>query len=84
MMTELPFVLFHDSLWSFQRTQAFVTILECTILLLDNNLALHAFVPETAGMATLKRIRAWRLGQKVDHGRFTFLELPTILCRSEN
>ena len=79
MMTELPFVLFHDSLWSFQRTQAFVTI-----LLLDNNLALHAFVPETAGMATLERIRAWRLGQELNDGRFPPLELPTVLRGREN
>ena len=84
MMTELLSVLFHGSLCSFRRTQAFVTSLECTILLLDNNLPLHAFVPETAGMATLERIRAWRLGQEVDHGRFSFLELPTVLRGSEN
>ena len=84
MMTELPFVLFHDSLWSFRRTQAFVIILECSNRLLDNNLAFHAFVPETAGMATLKRISAWRLGQELNRGRFSLLELPTTLCRNEN
>src|ERR1700747_3671587 len=30
--TELPLVLFHDSRWSFRRTQASITILECIIL----------------------------------------------------
>ena len=84
MMTELPFVLFHDTLWSFRRARAFAAIPECSILLLDNNLALHAFVPETAGMATLKRIRAWLLGQELNHGRFSLLKLPTVLCRSKN
>ena len=63
---------------------AVISILECDILLLDNNLALHAFVPETAGMATLKRIGAWRLGQELNRGRFSLPELPTILRRSEN
>jgi hypothetical protein len=68
MLTELPFVLFHDSPWSFLRTQAFIIILKCTSLLLDNNLALHAPVPETAGMATLERISAGRLGQELNRG----------------
>jgi hypothetical protein len=81
---ELPLVQFHDSHWSFPRTQAFISILECNILLLDNNLALHAFVPETAGMATLKGISARCLSQELNHGRFSLLELPTLLCRTEN
>jgi len=104
-MTELPFVLFHNSQWTFRSTHAFVTIPECIatsvrnrvrsalgrrgrqaalILLLDNDLALHAFVPETARMATLKRISAWRLGQELEHGHFALLELPTVLRGSEN
>ena len=83
-MTELPSVLFHDSPWSFPRTQAFISILECSVLLLDNNLALHAFVAETAGMATLKRISARCLSQEVYRRRFALLELPTVLGRGEN
>jgi hypothetical protein len=63
MLTELPFVLFHDSRWLFLRIQAFNIILECIILLLDNNLTLHASVPETAGMATVERIGACHLGK---------------------
>ena len=42
-------------------------------LRLDNNLALHAFVPKAAGMATLKGIRSWRLGKELNHGRFPLL-----------
>ena len=84
MTTELPSVLFHDSPWSFAYTQAFISILERNMLLLDNNLALHAFVPETAGMATLKRVSARCLSQELNRGRFSLLELPTLLCRSEN
>jgi hypothetical protein len=84
MLTELLFVLFHDLPWSFPRTQAFISILECNSLLLDNNLALHAFVPETAGMATLKCISARCLSQELNRGRFSLLELPTLLCRAEN
>jgi len=34
-------------------------------------------------MATLKRIRACRLGQEVNRGRFPLLELLTALCRSK-
>src|SRR2546430_15175893 len=41
-------------------------------------------VSETAGMATLKRISAWRLGQELNRGRFSLLELPTVLRGSEN
>jgi hypothetical protein len=66
--TELPFVLFHDSPWSFRRTQASITILESIALLLDNNLTLHASVPETAGMATVERLSACRLGQELNRG----------------
>ena len=54
------------------------------ILLLDNDLALHAFVPETARMATLKRVSARRLRQELNRGRFSLLELPTLLSRTEN
>ena len=39
---------------------------------------------KTASMATLKRIRACRLGQEVNRGRFPLLELLTVLCRSKN
>jgi hypothetical protein len=42
-------------------------------LQLDNNLALHAFVPKAAGMATLERIRSRRLGNELDQGRFPLL-----------
>jgi hypothetical protein len=31
-------------------------------------------------MTTPKRICTRRLGQEVDYGRFTLLELPTVLC----
>ena len=64
--------------------QAFVSIQEWIILRLDNNLALHAFVPETAGMATLKRVSARCSGQELNRGRFTLLELPTVLRRAKN
>jgi hypothetical protein len=63
---------------------SYVPILECTILRLDDNLAFHAFVSKTAGMATLKRICARRLRQELNHGRFSLLELPTVLRRSKN
>ena len=84
IMTEFLFVLFHDSRWSFRRIQAFVIIWKCSNQLLDNNLALHAFVPETAGMATLKGISARCLSQELNGGRFSLLELPTLLCRAED
>ena len=51
---------------------------------INNDLALHASVAETAGMATLKRISARRLSQELNRGRFSLLELPTLLCRTEN
>src|SRR5580693_2373429 len=35
-------------------------------------------------MAAPERVGSWRLGQEVNRRRFTLLELPTILCRSEN
>src|ERR1700719_1386882 len=84
MMTELNYVLFQESPSSFRHTQAFVIIVECVILLLDNNLALHAFVPKSARMAALKRICSWSLGNELDHRRFPLLELPTLLLRGEN
>jgi len=83
MVTGIPSVLFHESLNTFRRAQVFVTLVEYTFLLLDNNLALHAFVPETAGMATLKLIRPRSLGNELDHGRFPLLELPAFLFRCE-
>jgi len=57
---------------------------ECVLLWLDNNLTLHALVPKTAGMATLKGIRSWSLGNELNHGRFPLLELPAFLLRCEN
>ena len=51
---------------------------------IDYDLALHASVAETAGMATLKCICAWCVGQKLNRSRLTFYELPTVLFRSEN
>lgn len=72
-MTELPLVIFHASLCLFRGGQAFVIILECGNRLLDNDLPLHAFVPETAGMATLKRIGARSLSQELNRGRFSLL-----------
>ena len=84
MVTLIPSVLFHESLNSFRRVQAFVTLVECTFLLLDNNLTLHALVPKTTLMAALERIRPWSLGNELDHGRFTLLELPAFLLRCEN
>ena len=84
MVTELPVVLFHESLNSFRWAQAFVTLVECAALLFDNNLTLHSLVAKTAGMAALKRIRSWRLGNELDHGRFTFFQLPTFLLRGED
>jgi hypothetical protein len=58
----------------------------CVALLLgfNNNLAFHAFVPKAAGMATLERVRSWRLGKEFDQGRFPFLELPAFFVRSED
>jgi len=41
-------------------------------------------VPKTAGMATLKGIRSWSLGNELNHGRFPLLELPAFLLRCEN
>ena len=76
MVTRIRSVLFHES-------QAFVTLVECILLWLDNNLTLHALVPKTAGMATLERIRSWSLGNELDHGRFPLLELPAFLFRCE-
>jgi len=48
------------------------------ILLLDNNLALHPSMAQTASMATLKGVRAWRVGQELDRRRFSLFELPTV------
>ena len=46
----------------------------CALALrLDNNLALHAFVSKTAGMAALKRVRSWCFGKELDRGRFSLL-----------
>jgi hypothetical protein len=53
-------------------------------LRLDYNLALHAFMPRAAGVATLERIRPWRLGKKLNHGGFALLQLPTFLFRGEH
>ena len=84
MVTLIPSVLFHESLNSFRRIQAFVALVECILLWPDNNLTLHPLVSKTTRMATLKRIRSWSLGNELDHGRFTLLELPAFLLRCEN
>ena len=84
MVTGIPSALFHESLNSFRRVQAFVTLVECILLWLDNNLTLHALVPKTTGMAALERIRSWSLGNVLDQCRFPLLELPAFLLRCEN
>ena len=52
--------------------------------LIHNYLALHPSMAKTAGMATLKRIGARCLSQELNRGRFSLLELPTVVRRSEN
>ncbi len=84
MVTLIPSVLFHELLNSFRRVQAFGTIMECILLWLNNNLTLHPLVAKTTRMAALERIRPWSLGNELDHGRFTLLELPAFLLRCEN
>ena len=84
MVTEIPVVLFHESLNIFRRAQVFVTLVEYTFLLLDNNLTLHPLVAETTGMAALERIRPRSFGNELNHGRFTLLELPAFLLRCED
>jgi hypothetical protein len=84
MVTGIPSVLFHESLNSFRRVQAFVTLVECILLWLDNNLTFHPLVAKTTGMAALERIRPRSFGNELNHGRFTLLELPAFLPRCEN
>ena len=84
MVTGLPSVLFHESLNSFRRVQAFVTLMEWIPLWLDNNLTFHPLVAKTTGMAALERIRPRSLSNKLNHGRFPLLELPAFLLRFEN
>jgi hypothetical protein len=39
---------------------------------------------QSAGMATLKRVRARRLRQKFNRGRLSLLKLPAVLRRGKN
>jgi hypothetical protein len=51
--------------------------------LVDNNLALHTSMAETADMAALERILAGRLRQQFDGRRLSLFALPAILRRSK-
>ncbi len=52
--------------------------------LIHNDLALHASVPETTGMAALERVGSGGLRQEFNCRRLPFFEQPAVLGRNKN
>jgi hypothetical protein len=53
-------------------------------LLIDDDLAFHASMADTASMAAPKRVRAGRLRQEFNRSCLTLFELPAVLRRTHN